>query len=522
MDIIGFYTNALGYSHQASQKPCQDNGRYFVENDVYIAVVCDGHGGDCYVRSDVGSRLAADVAVEKIQAFIKKIPKNLFAGKKGAVTVKPMQDPRDGKDGKRRDISALSESEVDLLRQSILYFQESQKNPDIEKCFRGLFSDICIEWKHRIEQDAKERSFTKTEKEKLGSRQIQKAYGTTLMAAVRTPEYWFAFHIGDGKLYACDDLMQWKEPVPWDCNCFMNTTTSLCGHSPVEDFRYAFDGTGCFPIAFALGSDGIDDTFLHSELIHKFYSQIMCVLGKRDVKEITELLKNHLGELSKRGSHDDMSVAMIIDKDRLQTAIQYYNVISEVRKINTERSNRQNDLEQLRAKREALTEGLNAKINASISKVKIIRKWWHEQLEELFKRRESNKFLIDDIKNSQLKIDELNKIIDEKEISLTDWKEANREYVSKLKEKADKIKEYVNSSMEDASNLIKNSKMKELDSRFENNKSFLKSVEKKDVCEDSPNEVYAKANEAKMSVEGIARMERESEAQAKELLNKEK
>ena len=148
-----------------------------------------------------------------------------------------------------------------------------------------MFSEICMEWKNRVEQDADVHPFTKAEKEKIGSKRIEKAYGTTLMAAVRTPDYWFAFHIGDGKLYACDDLMQWTEPVPWDCNCFMNTTTSLCGHFPANDFRYAFDGTGNFPIAFALGSDGIDDAFLHSDLyinfIVKFFVYSMSAIQKK-------------------------------------------------------------------------------------------------------------------------------------------------------------------------------------------------------------------------------------------------
>lgn len=386
MDIIGFYINALGYSHLSSQKPCQDSGRYFAADNVYISVVCDGHGGSSYVRSDIGAQIAADVVVEKIQAFIRRIPNNLFENKKGAVTVKPTRDPIVDENGKRRDISALSESEIELLRQLKSYIQESQKYPDIEKAFREMFSEICIEWKNRVVQDADVHPFTKAEKEKIGSKRIEKAYGTTLMAAVRTPDYWFAFHIGDGKLYACDDLMQWTEPVPWDCNCFMNTTTSLCGHFPANDFRYAFDGTGNFPIAFALGSDGIDDTFLHSDLIHKFYSQILCVFNERNPKEAEELLKVHLAELSKRGSHDDMSVATIIDRDKLDTAIQYYKIISEVRNINAKRDSLKEELEQLQVKRDKLSEDIDNKCNSCNKKAEETKKWWRAQLDELFKK----------------------------------------------------------------------------------------------------------------------------------------
>lgn len=86
--------------------------------------------------------------------------------KKGAVTVKPTRDPIVDENGKRRDISALSESEIELLRQLKSYIQESQKYPDIEKAFREMFSEICMEWKNRVEQDADVHPFTKAEKEK--------------------------------------------------------------------------------------------------------------------------------------------------------------------------------------------------------------------------------------------------------------------------------------------------------------------------------------------------------------------
>lgn len=475
MDIIGFYTQALGFSHTASQKPCQDNGAYFEKDGLHIAIVCDGHGGDSYVRSDIGSRIATEVTIEKIQDFVEKLPSKFFEGKKGAVTAKPTSNPKRDKQGKVRAASDLSESEMDLLRQSKLYLQESQKYPDIELKFRELFSEICVEWRRRISEDAEERPFNKGEKERLGSRRIEKAYGTTLMAAVRTPGYWFAFHIGDGKLFVCDELMQWSEPVPWDCNCFMNTTTSLCGHSPVEDFRYAFDGTGHFPIAFALGSDGIDDTFLQTNLLHKFYSQILCVFNERNMDEATELLKSHLSDLSKRGSHDDMSVATIIEKDKLPTAIDYNKIMSEVRSINSERSNRKEEIERLQMKREMLAEDIS-KMEKSFNDLKA------------------------KIDESKVQIEELDKEIGDMQTSLDSWIDAKREHVGNLKEEADKIKETISHCPTQMASTLEH--------------------EKNEASVDNPNDVYVKACEATMSEEETAKMVEESEAQVKELLNK--
>lgn len=57
---------------------------------------------------------------------------------------------------------------------------------------------------------------------------LEKIYGCTLMAYVRTNKYWFAFHLGDGKMISFDEEAQWKEPVLWDDRCFLNKTTSIC------------------------------------------------------------------------------------------------------------------------------------------------------------------------------------------------------------------------------------------------------------------------------------------------------
>ena len=348
--MITFYTNAKGSSHIASNKPCQDNGTQYHNDGVSIVVVCDGHGGESFVRSDIGSRLAADIAKEKILRFIEKIPEVTFIGKQGSNTVVPTTDPLRGKKGEKREVSDLSESELELLKQNLQYVKSVQTFPDIEQIFRNLFTEITESWRKEIRSHHDSNPFSEKEKDDIGNKRIEKAYGTTLMVAVRTPKYWFAFHIGDGKLLACNRLMQWFEPVPWDCNCFLNVTTSLCDLSPVKEFRYAFDGTGNFPLAFVLGSDGIDDTFIRTELIHKFYSNLLKVFNERETEEATKLLTTSLSNLSKRGSHDDMSVAAIIDTDYLPKALEYYAIISQVSALSIEKKSRQDSLDLIQSK----------------------------------------------------------------------------------------------------------------------------------------------------------------------------
>lgn len=521
--MITFYTQALGSNHLISQKPCQDSGTHYNKNGVYIAIVCDGHGGESYVRSDKGSRIAAEVAKDKILKFIESTPVESFKGKKNAVTVIPTRDPRIDSQGLKRDISMLSESEMELLKQSILYTKEVELYPEMETLFRNLFADICNSWKSEIEKDFFNNPFSNKEKEKLGSSRIEKAYGTTLMAAVRTPNYWFAFHIGDGKLYACDNLMKWIEPVPWDCNCFLNFTTSLCDNTPTAEFRYAFDGTGNFPLAFTLGSDGIDDTFIRTELIHKFYSQLLCAFNEHEQKEAEALLKEHLLDLSERGSHDDMSVAAIIDKENLPKAIEYYKIISEVRALNIERDKRQKKLKELCKKIDLTENDVIGKINIRDKQASDNHTWWLNVLQ----KKEENSLCYKELSTEVHKTQEmLLNLKNEKktlEKSFSIWEKESRKRVGELKQRAESIQADIHSKVRlitgSENDTINTHQTQHLD-QIENTLSSVTSLD--DIQKgnfDSPYMVYRKANEAIMSEEGIAQMDKEADNQAKEIFN---
>ncbi|MCD8207472.1 MAG: protein phosphatase 2C domain-containing protein [Bacteroidales bacterium] len=345
--MITFYVRDVGYTHKTAGKPCQDDGLTHKENGVYMAIACDGHGSKTYVRSHDGAKFAAEIAKEKTLSFIKGIPPDFFIGKKGAVTARPTRNLLEDKNGNPVEFSSLSESKQETVLQDKSFIEESAKHPEIEERFRNLFKQILNSWNERIEKDLEERPLNEEEKEKLGDNRIAKAYGTTLMVAVCTPYYWFAFHLGDGKILTCDKLINWTEPVPWDCNCFLNYTTSLCNSDPVSAFRYAFDGTGNFPIAFIFGSDGIDDTYFEDELLHKFYSKVLMAFNENTEDEAVELLKRTLPVLSEKGSHDDMSLAGIIDENEIKKPLEYYGIISEGRSIVKERGAKEEEIRKL-------------------------------------------------------------------------------------------------------------------------------------------------------------------------------
>lgn len=311
-----------GESHILTNKICQDASFSETADGVSMAIVCDGHGGARYFRSDVGAKIAIEATRSCVSAFIKDVDVNLFANK-----------PFTQKQAITSEASANAPT----------------KDTKTDKALRQLFSSIIYSWHMKMEQHAQENPLTDEERQTVADRYIadfengkglEKTYGCTLMCYVCTPSFWMAFHIGDGKCIAFNDEGQWSEPIPWDERCFLNKTTSLCDSSALDEFRYCYEGDGHFPLAVILGSDGMDDSFGETENMVNFYVQVLKLLANegRDnaLKTITEVLP----QLSKVGSKDDMSMAIVYDNDILTENVSYLiawqknNVSDNLNKVN--------------------------------------------------------------------------------------------------------------------------------------------------------------------------------------------
>lgn len=302
MDSLNF--RCQGESHIATGKVCQDYSYSKVyENGNAIAIVCDGHGGKRYFRSDIGAKIAAEVAERKVRAFIEEAGLSLLKGTPFTQCV------------------TISEQITN---------QDFDKTSNIERAFRQLFGSVIYEWNAQVLEHASQTPISETEKESLEKQWIkefdskdnlEKVYGCTLLVCAYTPWFWFAFQIGDGKCFACDESGIWSEPIPWDERCFLNKTTSICDSSAIDEFRYCYDGTGNFPIAVILGSDGIDDSFGAEENQANFYVQILKSIAKSGIETTLSEIESTLPQLSKIGSRDDMSIAMVFDAEKVSTAV---------------------------------------------------------------------------------------------------------------------------------------------------------------------------------------------------------
>lgn len=323
-----FSISETGSSHLPKNIPCQDFSTHYESADgsVKIAIVCDGHGEACCCRSDRGSFFAAKACKDKVLDALEKLGPYI-AGKAGAVTTKPAGiDQLWGK----QKLDLASELYHQLQEQGVQYNMQAQNFVELELFMRRLFQNIRDSWLEYIRHDLSLQNFSEKEKAALGNRPPERAYGTTLMCYVQTRKFWFAFQVGDGRLLVADPatvqndavrtdsaMLNWRHPVPWDCRCFMNHTTSLCGEDAVEQFRYAFDGTGNFPAAAICCSDGVEDSFGDYESapqgLHGFFTQVVTGLQADGVTDTCEKLQEALPEISRLRSHDDMSLACVVN-----------------------------------------------------------------------------------------------------------------------------------------------------------------------------------------------------------------
>ena len=297
-----FNHSCQGEGHKASDKECQDYSLTWQNEDksITIAVVCDGHGSDSYFRSAVGARLAAEITKEQLRQFVIDVDSS----------------------------TTLQELFIGLPFTAIGIQNTVELESKLNSIMRRLFESIYSLWREAITKDG-QRELTDWEKEHVETKYISllddnehivKVYGCTLMAYVCTSHYWFAFHIGDGKMIMLDSKFEFSQPVPWDEKCFLNKTTSLCESEPIKDFRFCVEGDGNFPVAVFLGSDGLDDSYGDGPKLNSFYGGIVKELSLKGQNAVEEMLKEDLPKISKIGSQDDMSVAVVYDENEIAEA----------------------------------------------------------------------------------------------------------------------------------------------------------------------------------------------------------
>lgn len=413
-----FNKSIKGASHIASGKPCQDYSGTYEDQNVQIVVVCDGHGGSTYVRSDAGSRFATEVTIECLQNFARCNTTDAFSGKNFSITAQPKRNPFIDADGKRVRYEDLDDTQKQFARQAQSYIEADGKYPETQSLISELFTQIYTMWRCRIDEDVNLNPLTKAEKKALGNQDIAKAYGCTLLAFLKTDSFWFAFQIGDGSIHVCCKDMVWTKPVPEDCTCFLNYTTSLCDSNPIMEFRYAFCGEGEMPFAVMLCSDGVDGSLRTSNNLHDFYGQVVGLFLDGD--DVNAELESYLPQLSESGNRDDMSLAGIVDLSMVQ--------IEDVRK-SIELKNRERAIQNEYRARKSEIDNLTNKIDTlqyKLERQKDARFMMQSELEELRKgiqgKEKEYNAVEQSISSLKTEIEALKHAVAEKQTDFESWK----------------------------------------------------------------------------------------------------
>ena len=296
-----FNFTSIGASHIKKGTVCQDYSASVTTDNYKLAVVSDGHGGSDYFRSDRGSRFA-------VQAFCQCVA-DAFTASDNIMQPK-LNEESFLKNKSRNFADALDACKTDK---------------QLEERMRWFIRSVVARWNILVESDFTSDPFSEEEmtgvsqkakdKYKNGER-LHSAYGATLIGTVITDNFWFGIHIGDGKCVAFGKDGSDCEPIPWDEQCFLNVTTSICDSNAVSEFRYFFDRD--IPVAVFVSSDGIDDCFSKDVHLHNFYRTVLTSFATETEERAVKNLAEYLPELSKQGSADDMSVACIIDIDYIR------------------------------------------------------------------------------------------------------------------------------------------------------------------------------------------------------------
>ena len=275
MRMQSFHLSTQGASHIKKNKECQDASESYCDEQCAIAIVCDGHGGDDYVRSADGSAFACKAAKENILNFIENVNKDELARYHSQL------------------IHNLQASIISAWNEAV--YAHYDKNPFTE-------AEINV-----LSERAKRKY--------LRENRIESAYGTTLIAVACTRDYWFGIHIGDGKCVAVNPKGKFVQPIPWDEKCFLNATTSICDSDALNRFRSFYSEK--LPVAVFVGSDGIDDCFSTEQQLNNLYKTVLYSFATSDFDVAVEDLRDYLPRLSAKGSGDDVSVAAILDMDMI-------------------------------------------------------------------------------------------------------------------------------------------------------------------------------------------------------------
>ncbi|MCM1315763.1 MAG: protein phosphatase 2C domain-containing protein [Muribaculaceae bacterium] len=265
----GFSRSIIGASHVRKNIVCQDSSGYELNENYAVAVVADGHGSRKHFRSNIGSQMAVDAAVETVRNFFS-------------------------------DYERIS--------------GELPENHDL--ILKNVEKQVIARWRKKIIEHFSENPVRPDEKKPFSEEEFRKIpiesyYGTTLVAAVIGKDFSLGFQIGDGTLVAVFEdgetvmIMDYEESNP------ANITASVCNKNAPALFNHFYTRKKKI-LAMFVSTDGLYTSFSSDYDFLDYHTIIAGQLYDIQVFEST-VIKN----ITKRthfGTEDDISLSCVYNK----------------------------------------------------------------------------------------------------------------------------------------------------------------------------------------------------------------
>jgi len=279
------YISIQGYSHILTEKECQDCSIGWQSDRYDAIIVCDGHGGDKYIRSAKGSMFACQAGKELITQFMAALDRD----KKVYESFLSDCDKRDN------------------------MFRQLERSI-IQKWQDTLLIDIS---ENPLQSDPRYPALEEKDKKSINNSPA-KAYGSTFICAVLTDSFYFVLKLGDGNVCALArnkrvDLLDKQRSELQDDDLQFNITTSLCNSDADQVFKHYFAKLSDYRDiqGLLLSTDGVINSFEAEKNYLNFIGNIFDDYYTRVRKDAHEELAKYLPTLSQKGSGDDLSIAII-------------------------------------------------------------------------------------------------------------------------------------------------------------------------------------------------------------------
>ncbi|HTL84227.1 MAG TPA: PP2C family serine/threonine-protein phosphatase [Acidimicrobiia bacterium] len=255
-----------GSAHVQRGLPNQDAiaTRVIADGRGAIAAVSDGHGGERYVRSDVGSQLAVEIACD-----------------------------------------ALSRWTIDV-----------QNADAAERELRDrIVPEITAAWRARVQEHLAANPFTDEERARGNAPlddQPLVSYGATLLVALAAERSLALAQLGDGDILLVrgNDV---QLPIEPDARLVASQTTSLCLQTADDDFRCAVLADIENVDLVLMSTDGYANSFANDDWEHEVGRDLRARVTELGTDAVRLQLPAWVGE-SAQASGDDTSVALLVPR----------------------------------------------------------------------------------------------------------------------------------------------------------------------------------------------------------------